>query len=459
MIRRFATIRVRLTLWYVFLLGTTLLGFGMYLLVQMHGRLLEQIDISLQVATAQTLGQILTNEDGVLRFMPQLDSTLVNDSLSESGVGARLVSASAEVLDGFGSYEELPIWVARQPSYATLVTSLGTWRLYSYTIQFSGDRVSVWLQVSQSLSEMYTTLERLAGLMLLGTPFVLLTAAGGGLFLADRALRPVERITHMAASIDGDRLNQRIAYNGPPDELAQLAQTFDIMIERLDRAFEAERRFTADASHEIRTPLTIIKGHLDVGLMRPRSVEEYQSILQTIRAENDRLIRLANSLMLLTRLDAAPTRDQFEWVDMNDLLSIVGDQVGILADEKQQQVMITLSTLPRIKGNPDNLIRLFMNLLENAVKYTPSRGQIRLSADHEPSAVVVRIADNGPGIPAEKLPHLFERFYRANEHAVPGAGLGLAIAASIAREHGGSIQVESECGSGSVFTVRLPRKK
>ncbi len=456
---RFATIRIRLTLWYVLLLGGTLLGFGVYLFSQMRASLLEQIDAGLQAATAQTLGQILADEDGAMRFMPQLDNKLVSDSLRESGLGARLVSAAGEVLDGFGGYAHLPVWAGRQSGYVTLATSLGMWRVYSYPLRFSGDQVSVWLQVSQSLSETYSTLERLSGLMLLGTPFVLLMAAGGGLFLADRALRPVERITRTAAAIDSHHLDQRIGYKGPPDEIARLAQTFDSMLERLHHAFEAERRFTADASHELRTPLTIVKGHLDVGLSRPRSADEYKDILQTIQLENERLIRLANSLLFLARLDAAPMRTQFETVDLNDLLAVVADQARVLADEKQQQLTVALNPLPKIHGSPDHLIRLFMNLIENAVKYTPERGQIRLHAEYQPPYVIVRVMDSGPGIPSEKLAHLFERFYRADDHSAAGAGLGLAIATSIAREHDGDIQVESAQGLGSVFTVRLLRRR
>ncbi len=456
---RLATIRIRLTLWYVFLLGVTLFGFGVYLFVQMRGGLLEQIDTGLQAAAAQALGQILTDENNVLRFTSQLDNSLVSDGLNESGMGARLVDATGVVMDGFGGYAALPEWTAPQHGYVTLVTTAGTWRLYSYPLQFSGNRISVWLQVSQSLSEMYTTLERLSGLMLLGTPFVLLMAAGGGFFLADRALRPVKRIAHMAATIDSHHLDQRIGYKGPPDELSHLAQTFDHMLERLHHAFEAERRFTADASHELRTPLTIIKGHLDVGLSRERSPDEYETILQTIRSENERLIRLANSLLFLARLDAAPSHTQVDVIDLNDLLTIVGDQARILADEKQQRITIDMGKLPKIQGSSDHLIRLFMNLLENAVKYTPPQGTICMRAYAEPQQVIISIADTGPGISPDTLPHLFERFYRADDHGFSGAGLGLAIAAGIAREHGGTIQVTSKLGHGSVFTVNLPVRR
>jgi heavy metal sensor kinase len=457
MMSRLRTIRARLTLWYVLLLGITLLSFGLYVFVQMRSGLFGQVDAALQTAAAQALG-LLTAEDDQLRFVPQLDQQVVTANLLESGVGVRLVDSTGTALDGFGSYRVVPGWAPRQPGYATLAAASDVWRVYSYPLQLRGDQVTLWLQASQSLSGLYDTLDRLLTLMLLGVPFVLLMAAAGGLFLADRALRPVDRITRTAEGIDSHHLDQRLNHSGPPDELYRLAQTFDRMLDRLDAAFAAERRFTADASHELRTPLTVIKGHLEVGLNRARTPEEYQEILRTVRAEADRLIRLANNLLYLARLDAAPVHPQFEPVDLNALLTLVADQAHLLAEERSQQLRVDLSELPTVYGSADHLIRLFLNLLDNAVKYTPTGGQIALSAACEAAHVTVTIADTGCGIAPEQLPHIFERFYRAPGRA-PGTGLGLAIAQSIAREHGGRIEAASRLGEGSVFTVYLPVKE
>ncbi len=454
---RLRTIRARLTLWYVLLLGITLLSFGLYVFIQMRSGLFEQADAALQTAAAQALG-LLTTEDDQLSFMQQLDQQAVTASLLESGVGMRLIDSTGTVLDGFGSYRVVPSWVPRQPGYATLAVTDDVWRVYSYPLQLRGDQVTLWLQASQSLSGLYDTLDRLLTLMLLGVPFVLVMAAAGGLFLADRALRPVDRITRTAESIDSHHLDRRLNHQGPPDELHRLAQTFDRMLDRLDAAFASERRFTADASHELRTPLTVIKGHLEVGLNRARTLEEYQEILRTIRAETDRLIRLANNLLYLARLDAAPARPQFEPVDLNELLALVADQAHLLAEEKAQHLYVDLPNLPIVYGSADHLIRLFLNLLDNAVKYTPEGGQITLRAVYEAPHVAITVTDTGCGIAPERLPHIFERFYRAADRT-PGTGLGLAIAQSIAREHGGRIEAASQLGRGSAFTVYLPVKE
>jgi signal transduction histidine kinase len=176
------------------------------------------------------------------------------------------------------------------------------------------------------------------------------------------------------------------------------------MLDRLDAAFAAERRFTADASHELRTPLTVIKGHLEVGLNRARTPEEYQEILRTIRVETDRLIRLANNLLYLARLDAAPARPQFEPVDLNELLALVADQAHLLAEEKAQHLHVDLPNLPIVYGSADHLIRLFLNLLDNAVKYTPRgrpdhpEGRLRSAARGDHST------DTGCGIAPERCP-------------------------------------------------------
>lgn len=455
---KFGTIRVRLTLWYVLLLGVTLLGFGLYLFTQMRSSLFAQVDATLQTAAAQALG-LLTTDDSQLQFSQVLDQQAVTASLLESGVGVRLVDAAGAALDGFGTYRLLPDWRPQQPGYATLASRADIWRVYSYPLQLRGETVSVWLQAAQSLTGLYDTLDQLLTLMLLGLPFVLVMAALGGLFLADRALRPVDRITRTAALIDRDHLDTRISHKGPPDEINRLAQTFDRMLDRLHVAFESERRFTADASHELRTPLTIIKGHLEVGLNRARTPEEYQHILRTALSENERLIRLANSLLYLARLDASPVRPQFERINTAELLASVADQAHLLAEEKNQQIHVELAALPEIDGSPDHLIRLFLNLLENAVKYTSEGGRITLKANHAAPYVVVRVADTGCGIPTERLPYVFERFYRAAEGTTIGTGLGLAIAQSIAREHGGYIDVTSMVGVGSTFTVHLPAAK
>ena len=456
---RFRTIRFRLTLWYVLLLGLTLLGFSLYLFVELRANLINQVDRSVQTGAIQALTRLETSSTP--RFSTGTTTgAVVGEELKQSGVSLRLIDNNGNALDGLGAYQTLPPWSPDGPGYATLVNESGIWRVYSRPLQFRGDEVTVWLQSVQSLDGVYNTLDNFLMVIVLGMPLILVVASAGGMFLADRALRPVDRMTRTAGTIEADQLDRRIGYTGPPDEIGRLAQTLDKMLGRLQTSFKTERRFTADASHELRTPLTVIKGNLDVALSRERSTQDYVETLQNIHVENERLIRLVNRLLYLAQLDAAPLQPRTEQLDPGELLQPVVEQVHLLAAERQITITCETPPMPSIYGNTDHLIQLFLNLIENAVKYTHVGGAVQImTAYHKPNIKVI-IRDNGPGIPEEHLPHLFKRFYRVQSaNQSKGTGLGLAVAHSIAIEHGGTIAVESRVGRGTTFTVQLPVKR
>jgi signal transduction histidine kinase len=287
----------------------------------------------------------------------------------------------------------------------------------------------------------------------------------GGFFIVDRALRPINKIIDIAEAINPNDFNQRIGYQGLPDEVGRLATTFDRMLDRMQLAFERERRFTGDASHELRTPLTVIKGRIGVTLSRNRSTEEYENTLRDLDSEADRLIRLTNGLLFLARLaqeehncycGTSPSSETQEkqphpccnhTVDLSNLLSVLVEQMLPLAENKNIQVSENISPDLEIKGNADYLTSLFLNLLDNAVKYTPSDEQILVEAKSLEKEIQVQVINTGNAIPPEHLPHLFDRFYRvegARSRVNGGAGLGLAIAYEISRLHGGDITVESQ---------------
>lgn len=455
-INRVKTVRVRLTVWAVGLLALTLFGFSVYVFFEMRRSLLQQVDNSLQTITLQALGKLTDEEE--LRFIDQADSPILTSGLTQSGASLRLIDVSGSLLDGVGGYLELPIWVADQAGYITLVQNQSIWRIYSYPLQFRGESVVVWLQVAQSLVSVYDTLDNLSTAFQVILPVIVVVALMGGIFLADRALRPVHAMTTIAKQVSEGQLEARIAYSGVNDELGQLANTLDTMLDKLQSAFETERRFVADASHELRTPLTVIKGHLDVTLTQPRQAEAYIETLEAIREENNRLIRLVNTLLYLAKLDSAPLKQEKQPIQLTELLAIVCEQVKILAEEKHITLTATLTELPSINGNTDHLIRLFLNVLDNAVKYTPEGGTVTVSAHACAKYVHIAIEDSGCGIAPEHLPHLFKRFYRVKENvsSAYGTGLGLAIAHSVVAEHGGKLSVTSQLQQGSIFTVMLP---
>jgi signal transduction histidine kinase len=312
--------------------------------------------------------------------------------------------------------------------------------------------------------------------LLIGGLGTLVIALIGGLWLADRALRPVQRITRTAREIGETDLSRRISL-GTRDELGQLADTFDEMLARLQAAFARQKQFTADASHELRTPLTIVNLEASRALQAPRSGNEYARALHIIQSENDFMSRLVNNLLTLSRMDAGQTTLNLELVDLSDVAVEVIERMQPLAD--RQGVELATGGLPEVMvmGDRQYLVQMISNLVENAIKYAGGVGNRvalevgldRVSAEGEGW---VRVQDDGPGIPPEDLPHVFDRFYQVDRartqgrgdpiqagetgSGATGSGLGLSIVQWIARAHGGEVNVTSEAGHGTTFEVRLP---
>jgi signal transduction histidine kinase len=318
------------------------------------------------------------------------------------------------------------------------------------------------LQVAQSLQPVTKALAHLLTLILFGFPLILFFASLGGLFLADRALSPINRIIRTAEAINSDDLSYRINYQGVSDEVGRLAMTFDRMLNRIELAFEHERRFIADASHELRTPLTIIKGKIGVILSRQRTPAEYEAVLRDLDSETDRLVRLTNGLLFLTRLEQEQLqgKEDFVTVDLSSLLEILIEQIQLT---KNGEIDLQVEIMPNlcILGNSDLLTSLFLNILDNAIKYTPPGEKICLTTqlNRQQKQIIVAIANTGAGIATEDLPYLFNRFYRLDRDRAShnqGSGLGLAIAALIARCHGGEISVTSKIDDLTTFEVILP---
>jgi signal transduction histidine kinase len=302
---------------------------------------------------------------------------------------------------------------------------------------------------------------------------ILLVALLGGYWLAGRMIAPVQKITRTAQEINATDLSRRIRLK-TRDELGELASTFDRMLDRLQAAFDRQRQFTADASHELRTPLTIVDLEASRALEHPRSPEEYEQALKVIQSENEYMSRLVNNLLTLARMDAGRANLKPDRIDLGDLAVEVIERLEPLA--RQKCVELVAGELPEVIVNGDRqyLIQMLTNLVENAIKYSrPEGGRVGVVAgtcldDGKPTGWV-RVEDNGPGIPQEAIPHLFDRFYRvdaARSHNNPdgsaetgevdGSGLGLSIVEWIVTAHGGHIHVNSQLGMGSSFEVEIP---
>jgi signal transduction histidine kinase len=329
-------------------------------------------------------------------------------------------------------------------------------RIYSLPVYDNNNLIAV-VQVAQSLQDIQNTLHRLLVSLLISVPALVILSGVGGSFLVARALAPIDRITSTARQISAKDLSQRLNLPSTDDEVGRLAQTFDGMLARLDDSFRRERQFTNDASHELRTPLAAMQAILGVVREKQRKPEEYEQALDDLAEETDRLRTLIENLLRLARSDKqAP--ELFEAVDLSTLINDVCDSMRPLAEAKQLSLTNHGLSDMIIWGNSDDLIRLFVNLIDNAIKYTTSGNiDVQVSAAGEKTVRVV-VADTGIGISVENLPHVFDRFFRADKSRFSrGAGLGLAIAKEIVVEHHGTIDASSSVGQGTSITIQFAR--
>jgi heavy metal sensor kinase len=308
----------------------------------------------------------------------------------------------------------------------------------------------------QSLGGAEEALDRLRTVLLIGIGVFSLLAGFAGYFLAGRALAPIDEITDTARRISTEDLTARLDLPDTGDEVSRLANTFDEMLARIESGFARERQFTSDASHELRTPLTAMKTILNVMRDGERPTQEYREALDDLAEETDRLQGLVENLLQLARGEKGLKLHREE-IDLSLLLADVADSLRPLADNKQLNLTYDLPASLVISGDTDQLIRLIVNLLDNAIKYT-EQGTVTVSARASEGNAIIEVADTGIGISREHLPHIFKRLYTVDPaRSSGGAGLGLSIAKQIVQAHGGRIGVQSEVGSGTKFTVSLPK--
>jgi heavy metal sensor kinase len=290
-----------------------------------------------------------------------------------------------------------------------------------------------------ALEEVDHELDELLVVLGMAVPLTLGVAGGTGYFLARKALGPVRHLHRMTEEITADRLDRRLPVTNPGDELGSLTETINGMIARLERSFAEIRRFTADASHELRTPLAVIRTEAEVALRRSMTLPEYQQLLGSILEECERLTRLTDQLLTLSREDAGATHLLSEKVDLAALVRAVAESMRPLAVAKGIHLQVSGNGETNVRGDTGRLRQVFYNLLDNAIKYTPEGATIEVWSEARDRNALVRVRDTGIGIPAEHLPHVFERFYRvdkARSREQGGTGLGLSIAKTIVNAHG-----------------------
>ena len=463
------SLRARLALWHAAILGLTLATLSVLTLFLLRGFLHSRADEALE-RYAETTAAIIAAEIRDARINRRAERPrFLNRDLQEWGRQIQIIDANGNPVERSAglSNQKLPSTMdARLAGMKGLVTretfeGLGEFPVRVVTVPVHLGRETPYLvQAASSLEGIEDALTR-AGLILgVLTPTVFVISLLGGWFLVGRSLRPVDEMTRTALAIEHTNLDLRIAAPGSDDEIARLASAFNEMIARLDQSFRQIQQFSADASHELKTPLTSIRGEAEVALMREMPAEEYRRALRSIVEETERMSAIVENLLLLARADAAQIQLRREKVALQDLVMEVYDQLEPLARRKHITLDVSELEDAETSGDPLWLRQVLVNLLNNAVKYTPSGGTVILSLAVAGEEARIAVADTGPGIPAEHLPHIFDRFYRVDSgrsRDAGGVGLGLNIAQWAAESHGGRIEVASEVGKGTIFTLILPR--
>ena len=459
--RALRTIRVRLTLWYVGLLAVILLGFSTFLHLNLSRNLYEELDRSLVSYARQLVGN-LELVAGSPRFGDEVELLPPGTVAVLYDRSGRQLIANAARQPLLAVVEGLVQATREEQRFNTVRLSDGPdWRVLTVPV-VRGDRVIAVIQVARSTQEIVAALGQLVTQIAVAVPLTLVLAIAGGLFLAGRALGPIDRMTRAADQMNAEDLSRRIEVPSSHDEVGRLAATFDRMLDRLEAAFQRQRQFTADASHELRTPLAVLAGQMDVLLAQDRTEQEYREGVASMRQTASRMSQLLSDLLTLARADAGEALLVREPLDLGVLASEVAATLAPLAEARRLDLRCEVDNGPVVEGDQTRLTQLLVNLVDNGLKYTPPGGVVRISVGREDGYGVIRVADNGAGIAPEHLSRLFERFYRADKsrsRAEGGTGLGLAISRWIAEVHGGTIEVESTPSRGSTFSVRLPLKE
>lgn len=470
--------RTRLALWHAATTTAILLSVALSADWLLTRTVFAQLDAALLVIAETEAGSSLDSPAGI--HLHELDALPASANLSSANLRSHKLDKLVQIIDDRGTvllrsatlgHTDLPAPPALVERVRRGETTIETaaWhdgepvRLLTLPIGATGSYPYA-VQVGTPLRPTYAFLRTARLLWIVTSVAVLVVVIVTGTLLARSALRPVSRALEMAQQIGEGIGGRRLPHPGTDDEIGRLVTTLNAMLDRLERTIDSHRRFTADAAHELRTPLSRLRSEIEIALRRTRETAEYQSILQSSLDEAVRLTDLTETLLTLSRLDT----DQPEWPDSNAVsvtADILEEARGRLeAESHRRGIDVVVESSPRLEVRvPPGLLALLVgNLLQNAIKFSPQGGRVVATIAESMGTAVMSIADSGPGIPAEQLPKIFDRFFRgdpARSEKVPGFGLGLSICQVIAERYHGTIEVAANPTGGSIFSVRLPLAK
>jgi heavy metal sensor kinase len=457
------SLRFRLLSWYTAWLAVVFLATGALIYFSLDSYLARSLS-DLQVRRAGRIAHLLDHPEV---SGPELAKEIREDYAPEaSGHFVRIYRPDLKVVYLSGAPRDLSFNAALVPpptgEMGTRWVKLedGVAMVLATTSAGATNGQQYWVETGDSFGPAERELNQLLVTLLLGAVVLAGVTLTGGLVLVRRALTPVGEVTRHAERISSRNLTERLPVAPTGDELEQLAQALNHMISRLDEAFQHNRRFLADASHELRTPLTILRGELE-GMVRAEQVDgPDRERLGGLLEEVVRLTHLVENLFALSRLDAGLAQNPPQIFDLARLAAATCEQMCLLAEDKQLNIQCVAQGAVMVQGDRSRIKQVVVNLLDNAIKYTPAGGLIRLSVFARGTEAVCEVTDNGIGIPPEALPHVFDRFYRvdaARNRDQGGAGIGLSIVKAICLAHGGRVDAESRAGGGSTFRFVLPQ--
>ena len=459
---KFSSIRFRLAAWYFVSFALILALFGLGAWMAMKASVREAVDHDLRQRILDV--RQFTEQELDLGQAELLEELQEHSLLGLGGGLLQLSDGDGRVLFRSGRLKDAALDLVKpgpqdlRVQYGSRLAGAVPVRVAAQIVEVKGRRFLI--QVAEPMAEFDESFRRFEEILLILAPFVLLLASLGGFWMSSRALAPVDRITRDARAISVTNLSARLQVPQAKDELQRLAQTLNDMLDRVEAEVQRIVQFTADASHELRAPLTLIHTAAEFSLRRERTREELVGAMGKILRESERTARLVDDLLLLARADSNTHDLQLVPTDISLTGRDAAELALTLAKAKNIQVSADIPSNPMIVNANERLIeQLWLILLDNAVKYTPEGGEVRFAMQAVNSHMETSVSDTGIGIAPRDLPHVYDRFWRADKvrsRNAGGTGLGLSIARWIVQTHGGDIDIRSEPGRGSQVTVRFP---
>jgi heavy metal sensor kinase len=450
------TIRARLTGWYALALTAMMVVYATATFIAVRHEFLEQLDERLHDDFEAAEGRLARTADGTIGWIEAHE----DGHDDEAGV-YEVWSPTGEQIHRSGAQTPLPP-LSLAPTgtsyrYETIIADGERWRTIAAPLTIGGHNLVQ--RVSRSEERVREELSEVLVVLALGLPLVVALAGVGGYLLAGRALAPIDHLASEAQRITADRLHERLTVPNERDEIGRLTGVINQTIARLESSFDQLRRFTADSSHELRTPLAVVRGIGEAAVAERRTPAEYEEAIGSMLEEIDRMSSLVDTLLRLSHGDAGTIRLSRESVDLGQIARDVAASLGILAEERNQKIIVEAATKVTVQADRLVLREAVTNVLDNAIKYGPDGSTVTMRVDRVGDEGLLAIADQGRGVPAEHRDRIFNRFFRIDEarsRERGGAGLGLAIAKWAVEIHGGRIAVHEPQGGGSDFRIHLP---